>query len=114
MENQINLRLFRSKILPEIRRIAEDPAGTRKISSRELKQLLVYLDELEEIVLDVAMSGIEFEDYRLKYLTIQLSKDTWAQIQRLLICSGLSENDKPGSGSKNAADDASSAGKQAG
>lgn len=39
---------------------------------------------LEELLEDVASCGVEFEDERLRYVTVQIDRSTWLQLQRWL------------------------------
>lgn len=37
---------------------------------------------LEELLEDVASCGVEFEDERLRYVTVQIDRETWLRLQQ--------------------------------
>lgn len=68
---------FRKNVLPIIREAAEDRGDGPDPLRSMLRQLIGYIDALDEILADVAAAGVELDDKRLRYVTLQIDRTTW-------------------------------------
>lgn len=75
---------FRQEILPIIREAAEERGDTPNPLRQMLRQLVAYTDSLHEFIADLGGSGAEFEDPRLRYVVVQIDRQTWQEL-RLLV-----------------------------
>lgn len=48
---------------------------------REALRLRAEVERLRALLSDVAESGVEFDDERLRWLSVQIDRETWAQVQ---------------------------------
>jgi len=64
----------------ELMSIPIDPIRRARIQNL-LWMLLDRVVRLEELVQDVASSGVEFEDPRIRYVTVQIDSETWRSIR---------------------------------
>lgn len=69
--------------LAELRglRIEQDMDG---VSIHDLRSLLARLDAAEELIREVANSGVEFDDHRLNWIAAQIGRDTFAKCRSYL------------------------------
>ena len=69
--------------LAELRglRIEQDMDG---VSIHDLRSLLARLDAAEDLLREVANSGVEFDDHRLNWIAAQIGRDTFTKCRSYL------------------------------
>lgn len=46
------------------------------------RDCIEYTTDIEDLLRDIANSGVELEDERLRYVTVQIDRPTWEALRR--------------------------------
>jgi hypothetical protein len=61
-----------------------NPAWAVKTVTEENAQLTARIAKLEEVLHEIAVAGVPFDDPRIDYVEIQVDKETMAEIRALI------------------------------
>lgn len=73
---------FRQQILPIIREAADERGSGPDPLRSMLREALDYADAIDELLRDAARCGVELDDARLRYITVQIDRPTWEALQQ--------------------------------